>query len=288
MLVRRFGLFVAIGFLVLSPADAVGLRPPGVKILSNQDDPNALAAALAPVLSQLRDYFVSQRKELPIVASDAGPAYSREAVESLLGKTEESLRGALKDPQLAAMRDAAEEVFREARQKLEGSRQGALLHRSRATVPIFAVLYDARPSTPVAVAQSAVAVLKEAADLGLDLVQQFLEHLTGLADHKAFAVDLCVKSRPVHGAHFSMRPRSYPSGVREVQATDDRIPSVVRGLYIYRAEILKGRSQFKPVGCGWSDGEESRDCLNLLKDPRTTLVCDLAQGFCRLSDAKCP
>ncbi|HZF08118.1 MAG TPA: hypothetical protein VFE33_04935 [Thermoanaerobaculia bacterium] len=287
MLVRRFGLAIAIGLLVLSSANAVGFRRPGVKVLPSQDDPNALALALAPVLSQLRDHFVSQRKELPIVASDAGPAYSREAVESLLGKTEESLREALKDPQLAAMRDAAEEVFHEARQKLDGTRQGALLNRHRAPVPIFAVLYEARSSTPVAVAQPAGAVLKEVADRCLDLVQQLLEQLTGMADHKAFAVDLCVKSTP-GGAHFSMRPRSYAPGVREVQATDDKIPSVVRGLYIYRVELRKGRSQYKPVGCGWNDGTESRDCLNLLKDSRTTLVCDLAQGFCQRSDAQCP
>src|SRR5436305_510292 len=115
MLVRRLGLAVAIWFLVLASAYAIGWRRSGVKVISNRDDPNALAVALAPVLAHLRSEFLAGRKELPTVPSEGGRSYSREAVDSLLRKTESSLGEALQNPQLAAMRDASEEVFREAR-----------------------------------------------------------------------------------------------------------------------------------------------------------------------------
>jgi hypothetical protein len=242
-------------------------------------------------LPSLYRWFVNSRKAITTVSSEQGLANPSTQVSELLQGTELRLLKILKDDWFAATRDAAEEVFLEARAKLTAPQHAALLDHPNAEGFRAAILREPwRPAEVARAAQSksGATVLKEIADASLDLVQHFLEQLTDLAKTNTFEVNLCIASMPASGARFSMHPRSYPAGMREVQATNDTIPSVARGLYTYRIQPASGESHSKSVQCGWEVGEESRDCLNLLKDTRTTLVCDLAQGFCRLSDAKCP
>jgi len=248
-----------------------------------------LSRALGPDLAKLTSNFQESRARLTKITRNENLYYSSEELLGLLGKTAANLREILKDPRLAATRDAVDEVFQEAKTKLIAQKD-ASISGSPPTGNILAAGFNGGLVFAVRMTDKNFGrtILKQVAEASLDLVQKYLIRLILMAEHDEFSVDLCVTSRPTFGAHFSMRPPSYHEGIREVQATNDKIHSVARGLYAYQIRPASGESRFKSVQCGWEAGEESRDCINLLKDPRTTLTCDLAQGFCRLTDDKCP
>src|SRR5436305_3591212 len=180
------------------------VRPPapkpsggGVKVVTSEADPNALAVAAAPALAKAAGDWKAGLAALPTAESGTGtPAYSADEVAKLLAGTEAAVHKALGEPELKPLSDRSALVFRRARTAL-GSGQ----------------------------------VEKAAADRALDPVGQFLDQLAALAGKGAVTTDLCVVSRPAPGARFSIRPASDPAAVKTLPATDGPL-TAVRGLYV--------------------------------------------------------
>src|SRR4051812_9458737 len=94
----------------------------GVKVVASEADPNALAAAVAPALTQAAADFRTQQKALATPGGTeggaGGSAYSGEDLGKLLSTAEGAVRKALADPELTPLRDRAALVFRHARTAL--------------------------------------------------------------------------------------------------------------------------------------------------------------------------
>jgi hypothetical protein len=232
-----------------TPAKPAG----GVKVMTSEADPNAVAVAAAPALGQAAAAFKTGRQALTAAESGTGaPAYSAEEVGKLLAGASGEVQKALGEPELTPLRDHAALVFRRARTALGTGGQ----------------------------------VDKATADRALEPVGQFLDQLAALAAKGAVTVDLCVISKPEPGARFALRPAGDPAAVKTLPATDGPI-TAVRGLYAYRLEpVTKGKG--KPIACGWDGGASAEACLDLFDDGKTPLVCDFAAGACQRAAGTCP
>lgn len=202
----------------------------------------ALAAALAGPLQRLEASLGRWRDCL---------GARRCSAEEFLRTTESDLLGTLEAPELAALRDWAQEGFREAREDF-----------AAAATP------GPRPAS----------LRREDEDDLVGLFEKVLELVSGpreMAEKNALLTDLCVVSKPVDGAWFELWPSSQPERTKG-RATAGELVNVYRGLYAFRVE----RQGYPTIVCDVRGGGRSCPRLDLVEDPQPVFECDLRAGRC--------
>jgi hypothetical protein len=236
-----------------------------VRIVSDQPDYAALAAAAAPKLAEIESSLRSRRVTIEAEAAK-GPVTAGE-VKELLDWVEGQMFTALEPDELAPLRASIQLRFERLRRQLEAaSGEGGGF--------AFASFRAARASSGGLLSLEEIVSLLEAADAVLQRVKT-------LAEDRHFSLRLCVVSQPRAGAMFHMRPPGYPPGVKEGPTVLNR--EVGRGRYVYLAEEQKGKN--REIECGWKGNEGARECLDLWDTSGDQLYsCNFDERACTLRD----
>jgi hypothetical protein len=246
--------------------------PPPPPAPGRQDDAQErIARRILPRLAEIRAELDRRLASLPSVQPGApgvqpglpgappGPALpalvSAAAVAQLLDDVERQLLAALAEPELVALRDYVEDLFRSARQDLGlAARTGS----AGAPAASLALASFRRPPASAASALSAASAglatpaINGAPPAGRGLearkvgfwacrIDVLVETIQSWARKRELQIDLIVESDPDH-ARFSMTPYSYRARPAESYRTDGKlmvIPGVWRGRYSYTVALGK-------------------------------------------------
>lgn len=266
-MLRPLAMAVVVTLLFASPSVVSGQA----RIVSEELDYAAFAAAVAPNLVEIEAAFQIHRAELENAATK-GPVGAAE-VEDLLNRVEGEVLRTLQPDELAPMRDSIRLRFERIRRQLEATsgEGGGFAFASFVTAPAAAQgLLRLQQIVPLFEAAAAV-----------------LRRLITHAQERGFSLHLCIVSRPDAGARFRLRPPGYPQGVKEGSTILFR--EVGRGHYAYLAEERKGKK--RTIECGWEGGGDDRECLDLWETSGDQLYeCDFARGDCTLHrlPGECP
>ncbi|HVR98925.1 MAG TPA: hypothetical protein VMW27_20060, partial [Thermoanaerobaculia bacterium] len=192
-----------------------------------QQEASVIASWTGKVLTYVESELAKGRKSLTVIPSPAGlPSYPAQAVETLIATTETRILDALGYPELAGLKDYAEEKLRKARGRLEASERIAMSPHGPAAL-VFASL-----KPPV---EDRSVLPKDTVDTVLEEVASLIRRLIATTQKKPMLVSLCVLSEPEDRAQFVMHPSSYPDGRHEV-VTQGTLLNVYPGLYVYQLE----------------------------------------------------
>jgi hypothetical protein len=230
------------------------------------------AALLVPRLEQILAAFQERRQRLQTAAAGA-QEYPRQAVAALLNDTERDLLQSLTGPELTAMRDYVQNLFKQARLRL-ALPPGSPPVRLASLHPFL--MQGARPAPE--------GLDKGAADSWFDRIANAIGKILDQSRNNNLVMTLCVKTSPKDRAEFRMHPVSYDLLDKKV-ITTGRIVKVWRGLYSYTV----ARHGFKSI----------QNTLDLVEEPGSVLDCNLIANssqsyplFCQLRagsiDKECP
>lgn len=191
-----------------------------------------------PRLERILADFARARSALPVTIEAGIQVYPRGPVIELLENTERALLKALAEPELIAMRDYVEFLFREVHVSL------ALLNNFnslRSSWPVSAVLAALGPEASLGLlkpqqgnqgmgAKQTIILEK------LEAVGDFLSLLRSLFLTNQIVVDLCIKSTPE--ADFKMYPASHKKSQKQSPIkTNKPLTNMYRGLYRYSVQL---------------------------------------------------